>query len=73
VRVKERILEEDLELAPYLQKSVESKGFAGGQLSFQERRIYYWHEELDRRIGSDQVPEALRVEPRMQEFIDLPV
>jgi phenylpropionate dioxygenase-like ring-hydroxylating dioxygenase large terminal subunit len=69
----ERILEEDLELAPYLQKSVESKGFAGGQLSFQERRIYYWHEELDRRIGSDQVPEALRVEPRMQEFIDLPV
>jgi choline monooxygenase len=69
----ERILEEDLELAPFLQKSVESKGFAGGQLSFQERRIYYWHEELDRRIGSDRVPETLRVEPRMQDFIELPV
>jgi phenylpropionate dioxygenase-like ring-hydroxylating dioxygenase large terminal subunit len=69
----ERILEEDLELAPYLQKSVESKGFAGGQLSFQERRIYHWHEELDRRIGSGRVPERLRVEPRMKDFIELPV
>ena len=69
----ERILEEDLELAPYLQKSVASRAFAGGQLSFQERRIYHWHEELDRRIGSGQVSEALRVEPRMQDFVELPV
>jgi len=66
----ERILIEDLELAPYLQKSLASKAYAGGQLSFQERRIYHWHEELDRRIGSDRVPEALRVEARMNDFTE---
>ena len=32
-------------------------------LSYQERRIYHQHEELDRRIGVDLVPPALRVEP----------
>jgi len=32
-------------------------------LSYQERRIYHQHEELDRRIGADLVPPALRVEP----------
>jgi phenylpropionate dioxygenase-like ring-hydroxylating dioxygenase large terminal subunit len=69
----ERILEEDLELAPYLQKSVDSKGFEGGQPGFQERRIYHWHEELDRRIGADQVPKKMRIEPRMENFIELPV
>jgi phenylpropionate dioxygenase-like ring-hydroxylating dioxygenase large terminal subunit len=69
----ERILEEDLELAPYLQKSLKSKGFSGGKLSFQERRIYHWHEELDRRIGPDRVREPLRVEPRLQDLIEQPV
>jgi len=69
----ERILEEDLELAPHLQKSLESPGFSGGKLSFQERRIYHWHEELDRRIGPDQVPEQLRVEPRLQDLTELSV
>ena len=33
-------------------------------LSYQERRIYHWHEELDRRIGAENVREALRV-PRL--------
>ena len=69
----ERILMEDLELAPYLQKSLASKAYAGSQLSFQERRIYHWHEELDRRIGSGRVPESMRVEPRMNDFTEGPL
>ena len=60
----ERILEEDTQFAPRIQQSVESKGFRGMYLSYQERRIYQWHEELDRRIGIERIPEALRV-PRM--------
>jgi hypothetical protein len=32
-------------------------------VSYAERRIYHWHEELDRRIGAANVPEALRVKP----------
>ena len=61
----ERILQEDLEFAPYLQKSVTSKGFTGSRLNYQERRIYHWHEELDRRIGAERIPEQLRVEPQL--------
>jgi len=56
----ERILEEDTQFAPHIQRSVESGGCDGMYLSYQERRIYHWHEELDRRMG-DAVPAALRV------------
>jgi choline monooxygenase len=59
----ERILEEDTQFAPRIQESVETAGFKGMYLSYQERRIYHWHEELDRRIGTDRIPEALRVRP----------
>src|SRR3546814_16572489 len=57
----ERILYEDLQYAPQIQESLESKGFKGMPLNYQERRIYHWHEELDRRIGLNQVPPEARV------------
>lgn len=56
-----RILAEDLQFVAQLQESVESNGFQGATLNYQERRIYHWHEELDRRIGADRIPEHLRV------------
>jgi hypothetical protein len=70
IRNFERILKEDLEIAPYLQMSVASRAFGGGRLSFQERRIYHWHEELDRRIGRGDISNSLSVTPRMEEFIE---
>ncbi len=63
----ERIMAEDLQFAPDIQRSVESDGFQGVTLSYQERRIYYWNEEVDRRIGPDKVPEALRVQPLLDD------
>ena len=65
----ERIMDEDLQFAPDIQRSVESDGFRSVTLSYQERRIYYWNEEVDRRIGRDRVPEALRVEPLLEPFL----
>lgn len=65
----ERILEEDTQFAPRIQKSVETKGFKGLTLSYQERRIYHWHEELDRRIG-DKVPAHCRVQPVLSPYIE---
>jgi phenylpropionate dioxygenase-like ring-hydroxylating dioxygenase large terminal subunit len=56
-----RILDEDIQFVTKLQESVESNGFQGAALNYQERRIYHWHEELDRRIGIDRIPEHLRV------------
>jgi phenylpropionate dioxygenase-like ring-hydroxylating dioxygenase large terminal subunit len=66
----ERILEEDTQFAPRIQQSVETKGFRGIYLSYQERRIYQWHEELDRRIGIERIPEALRVPRLLDRWLD---
>ncbi len=66
----DRILEEDTQFAPQIQQSVESPGFKGIQLNYQERRIYHWHEELDRRIGIDRIPEHLRVQPMLADRIE---
>lgn len=59
----ERILEEDTRFAEQIQESVESSAYRGNMLNYQERRIYHWHEELDRRIGRDRIPERFRIEP----------
>lgn len=66
----ERILYEDTQFAPTIQASLESPGFRSMPLNYQERRIYHWHEELDRRIGLNQVPSHLRVEPMLARFVE---
>jgi phenylpropionate dioxygenase-like ring-hydroxylating dioxygenase large terminal subunit len=66
----ERILYEDLQFAPQIQESLETPGFRGLTLNYQERRLYHWHEELDRRIGPERVPEALRVTPVLAPFVE---
>lgn len=68
----ERILEEDTQFAPQIQESVESDGFKGIALSYQERRIYHWHEELDRRIGVERIPPEVRVKPVLAPYVERP-
>jgi len=41
---------------------MESYGFEGVPLSYQEARIYHWNQAADRMIGIDNVPPELRVE-----------
>ncbi len=65
----ERILYEDLQFAPQIQESIESPGFQAMPLNYQERRIYHWHEELDRRIGANRVPPALAVKPVLDSWV----
>jgi len=66
----ERILYEDLQFGPQIQESLESPGFVGMPLNYQERRIYHWHEELDRRIGLNEVPPELAVEPLLEAWVE---
>jgi phenylpropionate dioxygenase-like ring-hydroxylating dioxygenase large terminal subunit len=70
IRNFERILFEDLEFAAKLQESVEGPGFMGIPLNYQERRIYHWHEEADRRIGIERVPAPMRVEQVLGDWVD---
>jgi predicted RecB family nuclease len=41
-------------------------------LNYQERRIYHWHEELDRRLAKAgvQIRDDLRVEPMLADWIE---
>lgn len=66
----ERILYEDLQFAPQIQASLESAGFVSMPLNYQERRIYNWHEELDRRIGLGRIPAGLAVEQVLAPWIE---
>jgi hypothetical protein len=68
----DRILDEDLQFAEQIQKSVESPGFRGMTLNYQERRIYHWHEELDRRIRAAgiELPAPLAVEPMLEPYYE---
>lgn len=66
----ERILFEDTQFAPQIQESVEGPGFKGIPLNYQERRIYHWHEEVDRRIGLDRVPAEMRVEQVLEDWVE---
>ena len=65
----ERILYEDLQYAPQIQESLESPGFVGMPLNYQERRIYHWHEELDRRIGDNYLPREHAVQQVLEPWV----
>ena len=57
-----QVLLEDTQFGEKIQKSMESRGFRGVPLSYQEARIYHWNQAADRMIGIDNVPQDLRVE-----------
>lgn len=61
---------EDLGTLPFMQRSFETGTLDAFTLGYQERRIYHQHEEIDRRIGAQNVPLALRVQPVLGEWIE---
>jgi phenylpropionate dioxygenase-like ring-hydroxylating dioxygenase large terminal subunit len=62
-RAMSPIILEDTQFGEAIQKSMESQGFQSVPLSYQEARIYSFHQHLDRMIGVENVPAELRVEP----------
>ncbi len=57
------VLAEDIGLFPTIQRSYKQGDIAQVVLSFQEQFIQWYNEEIDRRIGLDNIPPALRVNP----------
>lgn len=56
------VLLEDTQFGQKIQKSMESYGFEGVPLSYQEARIYHWNQAADKMIGISNIPEELRVQ-----------
>jgi choline monooxygenase len=64
------ILEEDVSNLEAIQASLNSGAFTGMMLNYQERRIYWSHEEIDRRIGVDNIPPGLGVKQVLSRFVE---
>ena len=52
-----------------MQRSLESPGFRSIPLNYQERRIWHFHEQIDRVIGSERIPEQLRVPELLADYV----
>ena len=70
IAATEKILKEDLGNLPFMQASFEAKTIESIPLNYQERRIYYLHEAIDRNIGAELIPPRLRVPPIPGDFIE---
>jgi len=57
-----QVLLEDTQFGEKIQQSMESYGFKGVPLSYQEARIYHWNQAADKMIGIENIPPELRVE-----------
>ena len=63
------ILSEDLCLFRSIQRSLENGKIPELMLGYQERAIYWFEEEIDRRIGIDAIPAAQRVAPKLADHV----
>ena len=64
------IMEEDRRNMEPMQRSLESPGTSGVPINYQERRIWHLHEQIDRTIGVERIPEHLRVQQVLDRYVE---
>lgn len=70
LEVFDAILNEDVENLAWIQESLETPGFKGVPLSYQERRIYNHHEQVDRTIGAENIPDGLAIPQILEPVVE---
>ncbi len=70
IAATEAVLWEDLAVLPGMQASIDAGALRGLTLSYQERRIYHLHEQIDRAIGAERIDPALRVPAVLGPFVE---
>jgi phenylpropionate dioxygenase-like ring-hydroxylating dioxygenase large terminal subunit len=68
----DEIMGEDMMNMAPMQRSLESPAMRGVPINYQERRIWHFHEQIDRTIGVERVPEALRVPQLLADYVEQP-
>jgi hypothetical protein len=63
--------EDMMNMAP-MQRSLESPAMRGVPTNYQERRIWHFHEQIDRTIGVERIPEVLRVPQLLADYVEQP-
>ncbi len=66
----DQIMDEDMMNMAPMQESMDSPALRGIPLNYQERRIWHLHEQLDRVIGIDRIPEHMRVAQLLGDYIE---
>ena len=62
------VLSEDIALFATIQRSMDTGELPGILLGYQEQQIYWYNEEIDRKIGEENIPEHFRIEPVLAPF-----
>ena len=65
----DQIMEEDTRNLEPMQRSLSSPALRGIPINYQERRIWHFHEQIDRTIGIERVPEPLRVAQLLSGYV----
>jgi hypothetical protein len=68
----DQIMQEDVSNLASIQASLNSGAFSGMMLNYQERRIYWFHGELDRCIGEAALPPELTVAQVLKDHMSVP-
>jgi len=58
-----QILREDIEMSEAIQLAMHAADSQNAPLSYQEARIYFWHQSIDALMGSERIPAPMRVPP----------
>ena len=66
----DQIMDEDMMNMAPIQESMESPALRGIPINYQERRIWHLHEQLDRTIGTEHIPEHMRVRQLLSDYIE---
>ena len=61
--------EDEMNMAP-MQASMKSPALSGIPINYQERRIWHLHEQIDRTIGADRIPEEMRVASVLDAYVE---
>ena len=61
--------EDKWNMAP-MQRSLESPAMSGIVVNYQERRIWHFHETVDRVIGIDRIPQHMRVAQLLAPYVE---
>jgi phenylpropionate dioxygenase-like ring-hydroxylating dioxygenase large terminal subunit len=68
---QKKILDEDIGLFPTVQRSMEQGDLPSLVLSCQEQYLQWYNEHIDRKIGIENIPAHLRVEPVMTTYFKM--
>jgi hypothetical protein len=66
----DQIMAEDFANLEPMQRSLESPAMRGMPINYQERRIWHFHEQLDRTIGIERIPPELRVAQLLDRYVE---